>query len=118
MPNLLKTSILSALLCLSLSACGSTPKVEPPIIVKTIAISPPAPIVPSVDQLKMRPLVWSVLTPSNSASRFSTMKPGETSFFALDSEGYKSLALNLNDIRSLVRQQQVIIDLYKHSFNK
>ena len=100
-----------------LSACGSTPEIEPirPVEVRTVQIPRPAPIVPSVDQIQLRDVKWIIITPENVDEVFASMS-GEMVLFAVTTSGYEALALNLSDVRSMIQQQQKIIALYKNSY--
>ena len=100
-----------------LSACGSTPVVEPvkPVEVRTVQIPRPAPVVPSVDQLQLRDVKWAIVTPDNIDEVFASLS-GEPVLFAVTSAGYESLALNISDIRAMIQQQQKIIALYQDSY--
>ena len=114
-----KSLIISVLFfTLLLNAC-SKPEVAPepiPVIVKTIEITRPAPIVPEVDQLNLRPINWVVITPENINDTFAKMKTGEVVLFALTKDGYENLALNLSDVRSNIQQYKQIIAVYKAQF--
>lgn len=109
---------IAILATLTLAACGSTQAIEPvnPVEVRTVQIPRPAPIVPTVDQLKLRPVTWVVITPDNIDEQFSKIQSGETVLFAVTSDGYENIALNLSDIRALIDQQQKIIAIYKSQF--
>jgi len=100
-----------------LSACGSTPEIEPirPVEVRTVQIPRPAPIVPSVDQIQLRDVKWIIITPENVDEVFASMS-GEMVLFAVTTSGYEALALNLSDVRAMIQQQQRIIALYKNSY--
>lgn len=108
--------ILSALLILA--ACGSTEKIEEvrPIEIRTIEVKRPAPIVPSVDQLKLRPVNWIVITPDNVEEAFGKIQEGDLVLFAVTANGYENIALNLSDIRAMIEQQKKIIAIYKSQF--
>jgi hypothetical protein len=100
-----------------LSGCGSMPVVEPvkPVEVRTIQISRPAPVVPPVDQLQLRDVKWTIVTPDNIDEVFASLS-GEPVLFAVTADGYESLALNISDIRAMIQQQQKIIALYQDSY--
>jgi hypothetical protein len=100
-----------------ISACGST-KTEQvkPIEVKTIEIPRPAPIVPGVDQLKLREVQWIIITPENVDQKFKEIEGGELVLFALTTEGYENIALNMSDVRAMIDQQAKIIAVYKNSY--
>jgi len=99
-------------------ACSAPEQVEQarPIEVRTVQISKPAPIVPSVDQLRLKPVTWIIITPENVDAKFAEMQSGELVLFALTSEGYEALALNLSDLQALIRQQKEVIIVYKSSY--
>jgi len=101
-----------------LSACATSPALDPvtTVEVRTIEISRPAPIVPNVDQLDLRPVQWIVITPENVDEKFTQIRDGEMVFFALTREGYENLALNMSDIRTNIEQYQRIIAVYKRQF--
>lgn len=88
------------------------------VVVKTVPIKTPRPVVPSVDPLKMRPVNWVIITPDNIEEQFNKVKNGDVVFFALTAEGYENISLNLSDIRAAMQQQQQIIALYDKSFEK
>jgi hypothetical protein len=104
-------------LVLFLSACGSA-QIESvkPIEVKTIEISRPAPIVPPVDQLRLRPVSWIIITPDNIEEQFAKLQKGELVLFAVTADGYQNIALNLSDIRALIEQQNRVIAVYKKQY--
>jgi hypothetical protein len=101
-----------------LTACSSTPSIPqpvPPVEVRTVQAQRPAPIVPPVDQLRLRQITWKIITPENVEDVFSSLS-GDVVLFALTSDGYEALSLNISDIRGLVEQQQRIIAIYQSSF--
>lgn len=100
-----------------LSACGSAPLVEPvkPVEVRTVQIPRPAPVVPAVDQLQLRDVKWAVITPENIDNIFASLS-GEKVLFAVTSDNYESLALNISDIRAMIQQHQRIIAIYQNSY--
>lgn len=102
---------------LLLSACAS-PKVEPvnSVEVRTVEVSKPAPIVPRVDQLNLKPIQWVVITPENIDQKFKEIKDGDIVLFALTQNGYENLATNMSDIRAMIEQQQKIIAIYQKQF--
>lgn len=100
-----------------LAACAS-PNVEEirPVETRTIQIKRPAPIVPPIDQVQLRPVSWLILTPDNIDESFARIQSGELVLFALTTEGYENIALNLSDIRALIEQQNKVIAVYKSQF--
>lgn len=101
-----------------LSACSTQQQIKPvtSVEVRTIEIPRPAPIVPNVDQLDLKPVHWVVLTPDNIDQKFGEIYNGDMVFFALTKEGYENLTLNLSDIRANVEQYKKIVAIYKSQF--
>jgi hypothetical protein len=113
--TMIKYVLLSSTLVLV--ACGSTPIEEvKPVEVRTIQVAKPAPIVPKVDQLRLRPVSWIIITPDNIDESFAKIKSGELVLFALTADGYENISLNLSDIRALIEQQKKIIAIYQSQF--
>jgi hypothetical protein len=107
------------LLLLALAACSGaqTPPAVQPVEVRTIQIARPAPIVPQIDQLRLRTVTWRILTPENVEEYFNQLQEDRV-FFAITTSGYEALSLNLSDLRSLIEQQQVVIALYRQSYER
>jgi hypothetical protein len=114
--NAVKYLILSAVLFLA--ACSTHEVIEktPIVEVRTVQVPRPAPIVPAVDQLNLRPVNWIIITPDNIEEKFSQIRRGELVLFAVTAESYENVALNLSDIRALIEQQHRIIAIYKSQF--
>jgi hypothetical protein len=102
---------------LFLVACGSTPIEEvKPVEIRTVEVPRPAPIVPAVDQLRLRPVNWIVITPDNIEESFAKIQSGEVVLFAVTTQGYENIALNLSDIRAMIEQQKKIIAIYQTQY--
>lgn len=102
-----------------LAACGSSgTEIVPvkPVEVRTMEVEKPAPIVPPVDQLRLRDVKWVIITPENADEKFKEIKTGEVVLFALTPEGYENIALNLSDIRAMIDQQKKIIAIYQSQY--
>jgi len=102
-----------------LAACSRSPEIVevPKVEVVETEVRPPAPIVPPIDQVTMRSVDWIIVTPENIEEVFANLK-GDKVLFALTSDGYENIALNLSDIRKVVQQQQEIIVIYKRQFSR
>jgi len=111
-----KYLLISALVFLA--ACSSSQEIETaaPVEVRTVQVPRPAPIVPEVDQLRLRNVQWIIITPENIEEKFAQIQSGEIVLFAVTAEGYENIALNLSDVRALIAQQQRIIAIYKSQF--
>lgn len=114
--TMIKYILLSSVIFLA--ACGSSAEIEPvkPVEVRTLEVEKPAPVVPTVDQLRLREVKWVIITPENAEEKFAEIKRGEVVLFALTPEGYENIALNLSDIRALIEQQKKIIAIYKSQY--
>jgi hypothetical protein len=100
-----------------LAACSKPePEVVTQVEVRTVQARPPAPIVPSIDQLRLRPVNWIIITPDNVEESFARIQSGELVLFALTAEGYENISLNLSDVRSMIDQQQRVIAIYQRQF--
>lgn len=108
---------LAVLFAITLAACSSQ-KVEEvrPVEVRTIEVPRPAPIVPKVDQLRLRSVEWIIITPENADEKFAQIQNGEAVLFALTADGYENIALNLSDIRAMLEQQKRVIAIYESQF--
>jgi hypothetical protein len=105
---------------LILASCSSPAEIEHvrPVEVRTIEVPRPAPIVPSVDQLRLRSVNWIIITPDNVEESFARIQSGELVLFAVTAEGYENIALNLSDVRAMIEQQQRIIAIYQRQFSR
>lgn len=83
--------------------------------IRTVPIQPSKPIVPDIDQVQMRDVDWTILTPDNVEEKMEEMGANPV-FFALTADGYENISLNLSDIRAMVEQQQRVIALYEEQF--
>lgn len=99
-------------LLLAVSACGTTTQ---QIEVSAKPIEKPELVLPKVDKLTTRKVDWVIITPENFEEQIQKLKDKGKPivFFGLTDEGYEALALNLNDLRSFIQQQQSIIVAYE-----
>ena len=116
--NLIRNALFFGMALVFLSAC--TPTIEEVAIIetRTIRIPKPAPIVPTADQLKLRSVEWKIVTPENIDEVFASLSTDNIVLFAITSDGYEALALNLSDLRAHVQQQQKIIAIYRDSYDR
>ena len=103
-------------LTIALSACSTTPR--------TVEYTPqpierPTLILPPTETLDMKGVDWIVVTPDNADEYFEKMKAdGESiSFFALTSDGYAALGINMAQLLELISQQKAIIVAYEDYYN-
>ena len=101
-------------LLLFVAACSNVPSATP-IEVSYTPVDKPNLILPDVDQITAREVDWIVITEDNFEEVVAELRArGESiSFFAVTSEGYEALGINLANVQKLVKQQQSIIAAYK-----
>ena len=112
-------SALGYLLLLSLvSGCASN-QVKP-IVISAKPVDKPELILPKADRIQARDVEWIVITPDNYEEVFNQLaKDGkQVVLFAITSDGYENLALNMSDIRAYIQQQQAIIIAYEGYYLK
>lgn len=107
----------SILIALTISGCAKVPQTEI-IEVKTTPIKSAAPIVPRVDDLKLRGLEWIVVTEQNYQGVLMRLRDAgeEPVMYALSSNGYANLMMNQGDVMRMIRQQQEVIAVYRKSY--
>ncbi|CAB4141238.1 hypothetical protein UFOVP410_77 [uncultured Caudovirales phage] len=106
-------NLLMLVTCLSLSACGlfsSSPKY--------IVEDKPKLNLSNPEPLFLQPLKFKVLHKDNAASYFDELKKssGKEVVFALTETDYANLAINMEKIKSYVKRQKKIIELYKNYY--
>ena len=101
-----------------LSSCSTlTPNV---VSYKSEPIEKPALVLPDVTVLELRDADFKIITPEELNDIFDKLKKdGEpVVIYALTTEGYSQLALNIGDILKLVSQQKAIIEAYKEYYEQ
>lgn len=103
---------------LSISACSSSP--TPITNIRTTPIERPTLILPETTSLNSRQVEWKVVTPENIDSIFAEMTAsGKTPvLFALTTNGYENVSLNMSEIARLIKEQNAIILAYKNYYEK
>ena len=87
---------------------------------KSEPIEKPALVLPDVTVLELRDADFKIITPEELNDIFDKLKKdGEpVVIYALTTEGYSQLALNIGDILKLVSQQKAIIEAYKEYYEQ
>lgn len=101
-----------------LSSCSTlTPNV---VSYKSEPIEKPALVLPDVTVLELRDADFKIITPEELNDIFDKLKKdGEpVVIYALTTEGYSQLSLNIADILKLVSQQKAIIEAYKEYYEQ
>lgn len=105
-------------LTMFLSSCSTlTPNV---VSYKSEPIEKPALVLPDVTVLELRDADFKIITPEELNDIFDKLKKdGEpVVIYALTTEGYSQLSLNIADILKLVSQQKAIIEAYKEYYEQ
>ena len=81
-------------------------------------IEKPELVLPNADQLRMREVEWTIITPENFEEKIEDIKKSgrPVVFFALTDKGYENLGLNFSDIRAFIQQQKAIIAAYENYY--
>lgn len=111
------------MILLTLTGCGSLGglnPVEPEVRVEVVdkPIERPAPIVPPIDRLELKDLEWFIVTENNYEEIFQKIQDSgqEPVIFALSTNGYEDLSLNISELRKVIQQQRTIIGIYEKSY--
>jgi hypothetical protein len=103
---------------LSLLANCSTPQVKPETIVQTRTIERDIPIQQRPRGVELSNVEWNVVNQDNLAQYTDSIEISETDefvFMSISVRDYEKLALNLDELRRYITQQQEIITYYENS---
>ena len=116
--NLIASVLGCLILSLTLSSCGLLNNGEP-ITISTAPVERQPLVLPNVDQVSMKKVAWVIITEDNweevLTELTNTGRP--VVFFALSDEGYENIALNFQNARQIIMQQQAIIAAYENYYN-
>jgi hypothetical protein len=106
--------LLSSLLLIALTGCSFLPKVKTIETVK-VAVEKPALNLPNPQSLSLKKVEWVVVTRENAEAVFADLeKQGKAiALFAMTTDGYEALALNIADIKGYLATQKEIIIQYR-----
>lgn len=111
-----------SLLLMGISGCTKFVKTPPETIVKvqTVEVKKPKLTVQKPDTVRMRNVTWHVITVENFEQKIAeiTASGNAAVFFALTSNGYENLSLNMNDLRAFIEQQKSIIVAMENYYTK
>lgn len=95
-----------------LSSCAQTPR---QLEYTAKPIDRPDLILPKTEELEMRQVDWIIITPENAEEVFTSLKTSDQpiSLFALNSDNYTTLSMNMAEILQLVSQQKAVIVAYE-----
>ena len=116
--SLIRNALGCILTCAVISGCASTTPKTDPVIVQTKPIEYFPPIVPTVDDLRMREMEWIVVTEANYQEVLMRLRDAgqEPVLYALTPVGYSNLIMNQADAMKIIRQQKEVILVYKRSY--
>ena len=109
--------LLLVVVLLIFSSC-STFKSEKQVAVITLEIEKPKLNLDVVEPLDLKPIKWIVITRENVAQVFSEIEQEGKSvaLFALDTDTYEILAINMEDIKRYILTQNKILVKYKEYY--
>ena len=111
------TCMMLVVVLLIFSGC-STFRSEKQIEVITEEIEKPKLNLDAVEPLDLKPVKWIVLTRENVEEVFTNLeKDGKSvALFALDTDTYEILAVNMEDIKRYILTQKTILVMYKEYY--
>jgi hypothetical protein len=102
---------------LALTGCASMPDV---ITYKSEPVDRPALVLPDTSELELRNADWEIITEENAETLWKELQEsGEPIvIYALTTEGYEALSLNMADVIKLLSQQKAVIEAYKEYYEQ
>lgn len=113
------TPIISLVLVANLAGCGTLwpwGKKDPESVTITTRPADKTPLnMPVPEPLRLRPVQWIVVTPQNAEQVFRQLEARglDPVLFALNDDGYMSLAESMGEVRNFMNSQRRIIIEYK-----
>ena len=100
---------------LFLAGCNETTKVfDKPVLVERAEL-----IVPPVNPVSQSDVKWVVITPENYSAKMQELSGrGDVVLYALTSQGYQSLSMNVAELRKYIQQQNAVIAAYKEYYKQ
>lgn len=100
--------ILACASALVLAACNQTTQMPNPSPVVTF----PMPVVPKPAPLNLRDVEWKIYNRADIDELYAYLQANQDEgfvIFTVTADGYEALALNVNDLRRYIREQQEVI---------
>jgi hypothetical protein len=109
--------LLSSALLVSLTGCSFLSSVKT-IETQKVAVEKPALNLPNPQSLSLKKVEWVVVTRENAEAVFADLeKQGKPiALFAMTTDGYEALALNIADIKGYLATQKEIIIQYREYY--
>jgi hypothetical protein len=100
-----------SLLALFVTACTTTQD-------RPVSIERPRLILPKVQPVSQGPVRWIVITKENATEKLKELESrGITTVVVATPAGYRTLNLNIADLRRYIRQQNAVIAAYEKYYN-
>ena len=99
----------------SLAACASA---GPKVFVATEAMDRPKFVAPELTPAQQLNLDWAIINKENAQAKLAAQekKTGSSTFFALTSQGYQNLSINVSELRRYIQQQNATIAALKQYY--
>jgi len=103
-----------------ISGCSLISSQPDPIEISTKPVQKPELELPRADELRLRDVEWTLITPDNAEEVFAEAEESGRPivFFGLTDKGYENLGLNISDIRAFIQQQKTIIAAYENYYKE
>jgi len=101
-----------------LTACGS---ISPKVVQKPIIVDRPPLMVQEPQPVDQLPIEFIVITKENYEKKIKLLEEkaqGPVVLFALNSDGYQNLSMNVAELRRFIIQQNTMIEAYKTYYTK
>jgi hypothetical protein len=107
--------VVAGICALFLAGCNETVKVfDKPVLVDRAQL-----IVPPIQPINQSEMKWVVITPENYAAKVKELSGrGDVVLFALTSQGYQALSMNVAELRKHIQQQNAVIAAYKEYYKQ
>ena len=115
---MLQKTFLIASSLLLLTSCA---RPNQQIVTETVTVRPTIAIVPSPRPLDLRDMQWRVVTHENVEEFLQSVGIGDTGeyvFYAITVRDYEKIALNVDELRRYILQQQEIIAYYENAITE
>jgi hypothetical protein len=107
--------VIAAVCALFLAGCNETTKVlDKPVLVERAEL-----ILPPTMPINQADMKWIIITPENYAAKAQELSgKGDVVLFALTSQGYQALSMNVAELRKHIQQQNAVIAAYKEYYKQ
>lgn len=121
MKSTLRVLLLPILITPLISACGTAPTDTITVTeIKSNIIERPTLILPETTPINTRKVEWKIITPENINDVFNELSKSNQQpvLFALTTNGYENVSVNMAEIMRLIREKDAIIIAYKNYYEK